>query len=314
MNRIARQYQRELSVATAYVVLLVVLAIFAPAFFHGTQIPDLCVSSAPILMGAVGMTLVILARQIDISIGSQFSICCVAAGLLAKGGWPMPCVALATMAIGGIMGSINGLLIVGLNLPSIVVTLATMVIWQEGLRWNRQGFFVQDLPANFQWLGLGQDAGQWTIVGVALVVFALFAWGLKYLAAGRAVYATGSDLEAARLAGIRPRRVVFGVFLAMGVLTGLAALLGAMRFPAVDPNAGEGLELQVIAAVVVGGVAITGGRGNLIGALLGVILLATIGPALIFLGADASWEKAIEGFIILVSVASSAFQGKQRRN
>jgi rhamnose transport system permease protein len=314
MNRIARQYRRELWVAAAYVMLLVVLAIFAPKFYRGTQLPDLCVSSAPILVAAVGMTLVILARQIDISIGSQYSICGVAAGLLANAGWPMPMVALATLVVGGAMGAINGLLVVGLNLPSIVVTLATMVSWQQSLSWNRQGQFIRELPANFQWLGLGQDMGQWAIVGVALAVFAMFAWGLKNLAAGRAVYATGSDAEAARLAGIRPRRVVFGVFLLMGVLSGLAAMLGSMRFPAVQPNAGDGLELQVIAAVVVGGVAITGGRGNLVGALLGVILLATIKPALTYLGADASWEKAIEGFIILVSVASTAFQGKPRRN
>ena len=98
-----------------------------------------------------------------------------------------------------------------------------------------------------------------------MAVFAAFAWGLRHLAAGRAVYATGSDPEAARLAGIRPRRVIFGVFVAMGALAGLAALLNAVRLPDVDPNAGTGLELQVIAAVVVGGVAISGGRGTLAG-------------------------------------------------
>jgi rhamnose transport system permease protein len=314
MNRFVEHYLREVCVALAIVALLLVLAVFSPAFFRGTQLQDLCVSSAPILLAAIGMTLVILARQIDISIGSQYTICCVAAGMLAKAGWPMPCVALAALVVGSLLGTINGLLVVGLNLPSIVVTLATMVIWQEGLRWERQGRAVQDLPADFQWLGLGQDVGQWAIVAMALIVFAIFAWGLKNLAAGRAVYATGSDLEAARLAGIRPRRVVFGVFVMMGVLTGLAAMLGAMRMPAIDPNAGNGLELQVIAAVVVGGVAITGGRGNLVGALLGVILLAMIRPALTYLGREASWEKAIEGFIILLAVALTAFEGQRRRS
>ena len=105
---------------------------------------------------------------------------------------------------------------------------------------------------------MGQATGQWLVVAIALGVFAAFAWGLRNLAAGRAVYATGSDPEAARLAGIRPRRVVFGVFVAMGALAGLAALLNAVRFADVDPNAGTGSELQVIAAVVVGGVAVSG--------------------------------------------------------
>ena len=253
MKAFVLKHLRELSVALAYLALLVVLALFAPRFYRGTQVPDLCVSSAPVLVAAIGMTLVILARQIDISIGSQYSICGVAAGLLANTGLPMPLVVLATLLIGGLMGAINGLLVVGLNLPSIVVTLATMVIWRQGLNWIRQGQFVRSLPANFQWLGLGQDVGQWVIVGVALVVFGLFSWGSKNLAAGRAIYATGSDAEAARLAGVRPRRVVFGVFLLMGALTGLAAMLGSMRFPAVQPSAGEGVELEVIAAVVVGG-------------------------------------------------------------
>jgi rhamnose transport system permease protein len=129
---------------------------------------------------------------------------------------------------------------------------------------------------------------------------------LRNLAAGRAVYATGSDPEAARLAGIRPRGVVFATFVTMGALAGLAALLNAVRFADVDPNAGSGLELQVIAAAVVGGTAISGGRGTLLGTLVGVALLGSIGPALVFLKTQPQWEKAIQGMIILLAVASGA--------
>ena len=145
------------------------------------------------------------------------------------------------------------------------------------------------------------------MVGVSLAVFALFAWASINLAAGRAVYATGSDPEAARLAGIRPKRVVFGVFVTMGMLSGLAALLNAVRFVDVDPNSGNGLELQAIAAVVVGGAAVSGGRGTLLGGLIGVLLLGTIGPALVFLHIQPQWEKAIQGVVILLAVASDAF-------
>ena len=159
-------------------------------------------------------------------------------------------------------------------------------------------------------------------MAIAVATFMVFAWGLRHLAAGRAVYATGSDPEAARLAGIRPRRVVFSVFMLMGGLTGLAALLNAVRFSDVDPNAGMGLELQVIAAVVVGGVAVTGGRGTLAGSLIGVALLGSVGPALVFLGpnlpgnfawlAKPQWEKAIQGFMILMAVASDALSKRTR--
>jgi rhamnose transport system permease protein len=203
-----------------------------------------------------------------------------------------------------------------------VVTLATLVIGRESLRYVREGEFVRNVPAGFQWFGAGQSAGQWLIVAIALVVFTAFAWGLRHLAAGRALYATGSDPEAARLAGIRPRWVVFGVFVVMGGLAGLAALLNAVRFSDVDPNAGAGLELQVIAAVVVGGVAVTGGRGTLAGSLIGVALLGSIGPALVFLGVNLpvslqwlgkpQWEKAIQGLIILVAVASDVLYREGR--
>src|SRR6185369_8150903 len=142
---------------------------------------------------------VILSRNIDISIGSQFSLCGILAGLMAKSGWPMPLVAIGSVLIGSLPGAMNGGLIAGLGLPSIVVTLATMVIWRESLRWWREGEFVRGLPADFQWLGIGQDAGQWLVVGMSVATFAFFAWCLKNLAAGRAVYATGSNPEAAFL-------------------------------------------------------------------------------------------------------------------
>jgi rhamnose transport system permease protein len=300
------RYRRELSVALAYTAFLLALAAAAPRFFGAEPLRSLAVRGAPVLVAAVGMTLVIACRQIDISIGSQFSICGVVAGLLARAGAPIPVVGLATLLAGAGMGAVNGALVAGLGLPSIVATLAMLVILRESLRYVRQGEFVRDLPAGFQWFGCGQASGRWLVVAIALAVFAAFAWALSNLAAGRSVYATGSDAEAARLAGIRPRRVIFGVFVVMGALAGLAALLNAVRFGDVDPNSGSGLELQVIAAVVVGGTAVSGGRGTLAGTLIGVGLLSTIGPALVFVHAEAQWEKAIQGAIILLAVASEA--------
>jgi rhamnose transport system permease protein len=304
------RYLREISVGVAYALLLAILALTQPGFFHAkageneSEFFSICVNMAPILVAAIGMTIIIVARHIDISIGSQLAVCSVLAGLTAKAGWPMPVVALATMAAGAAMGAINGALVAGSGLPSIVVTLATMVIFRESLRWLRQGQFVSDLPNGFQWFGLSQAAGQYVLLGVAAVMFGIFGFALRWMAAGRTMYAVGSDLEAARLAGIRPRRAVFWVFVLMGGLVGLAALLSAVRSPDVDPSVGTGWELTVIAAVVVGGTAISGGRGTLVGTLIGVALLATVGPALEFLGVPSQWEKAVRGLIILVAVAS----------
>src|SRR5262245_1187056 len=139
------RYQREFSVLLAYVALLVVLALAAPSFFRGDQFQKVLVANAPVLVAAVGMTLVILSRHIDISIGSQFSICGVVAGLLAREGVPMALVVPLTVAAGALMGSVNGLLVAALGLPSIVVTLATLVILRESLRWAREGEFVRNL-------------------------------------------------------------------------------------------------------------------------------------------------------------------------
>jgi rhamnose transport system permease protein len=308
-----RRHIREISVAVTYGLLLLLLAMVNPNFFRHNQFRQTWISSAPLIVAAVGMTLVILARHIDISIGAQFSICAVTAGLLAKAGWPMPLVAVGTMVAGSVMGALNGVLIAFLNLPSIVVTLATMEILQDALRLVRQGAPVSGLPPTFQWFGQGQAEGQWVVLGIALMVFLLFAVAMRQIPAGRAVLAVGSDQEAARLAGVRPRRVVFFVFVLMGVLTALAATLQAVRMPRVDPKGGSGLELEVIAAVVVGGTAISGGRGTLIGSLVGVALLSTISPALIFLTRQPYWDKAIQGGIILLAVASDSFQIRRRK-
>jgi rhamnose transport system permease protein len=307
-----KHHFRELSVAALLGLLLLALAIAAPGFYQPQPLLSLLAREAPPLVVACGMAVVIISRQIDISVGSQFAVCSVCAGLLAAMKWPLVLVLPACVAIGALMGIINGVLVAGLRLPSIVVTLATMVTWREGLRWKRQGEFV-NLPDDAQWFGLSQTAGQWTLIAAALVLLLLMAIAMKNLVAGRLVYAVGSDAEAARLAGIRPQRVTFAVFVLMGALTGAAAMMNMAQSPQVDPNSGTGLELKVIAAVVVGGVAISGGRGTLWGVFAGLLLLACISPALTHLRIEAYWEKAIQGAIILLAVVADGWRGRKER-
>ena len=176
-----------------------------------------------------------------------------------------------------------------------------------------QGAWIQDLPPHFQWFGLGQRAYPALAIGVATVLLLKVSWALRHLPAGRAIYATGSNADAARLAGIRTALVRFYVFMVAGACTGLAAAFNAVRFNQIPSNAGVGMEMQVVAAVVVGGTAITGGRGTLLGTCLGVLLLGAIGPALTFLGASPYWERAIQGAIILTAVALDAYRTRQPR-
>jgi rhamnose transport system permease protein len=261
-----------------------------------------------VLIAALGTTLVILTGQIDISIGSVFAVAGVLAGVLAKSGAPLPLVALGTCAAGAVAGALNGTLVAHVRIPSTVATLATMVALRDGLRWATDGAWIQNLPAGFQWFGAGQRSYPLIAGTAAFALYAAFAWGMKNLPAGRSVFATGSNADAARLAGIHPRTVTFAVFVLAGALTAFGALLNAVRFNQIPSNAGIGLEMKVIAAVVVGGTAITGGRGSVTGTLLGVVLLGLIGPALTFLGVNAYWERAIQGGIILAAVAVEAWR------
>ncbi|MDX2032900.1 MAG: ABC transporter permease [Blastocatellia bacterium] len=306
------RYQREFAALSAYAALLAVVGIAAPSFFEGGNWRDLAVANAPVLIVAIGMTMVILIGQIDISVGSLFAVCGILAGVMAKAGVPMPLLVLLTPALGALLGAMNGALVAQLRMPAIVVTLATLVIWRDALRWGTEGKWVQDLPASFQWFGLGQTGGQILIVAIAGLALLAFGWALRNLGAGRAIYAVGSDAEAARLTGIDPPRVMLAVFMLMGALTGLAALLNAARFSAIPSNSGLGLEMKAIAAVVVGGTSITGGRGTLLGTLIGVALLGTIGTALTYAGINPFWEKAIQGAIILAALASDLLLDRLR--
>ena len=306
---IVRRHQREISVALAIAVLAAVLAIAAPAYFAGENLSDLFLANIPVLVVALGMTFVILTGQIDISVGSIFAICGVVAGVLAKSGLPLPVAALGACLMGATFGAINGVLVAYIGIPSIVVTLASMVALRDALRWQTQGAWIQELPANFQWFGLTQAAYPSAIFLTVVFLVVVLGWGSRNARAGRAIYATGSNTEAARLAGIDTSLVVFSVFVLTGTLTGFAAVLNSVRFSQIPSNTGLGLEMKVIAAAIVGGTAITGGVGTVAGTILGVILLGAIGPALTFLGVSAYWERALQGGIILTAVIIDAARG-----
>lgn len=306
------KYFRELTVAGALVLLLLSLVIIAPHFFQWQPFISRLTSQMPALVAAIGVALVITTRQIDISIGSQFSMCAVVAGVTAASGLPLGVAIVAALGAGISMGAINGALVAYLGLPSIVVTLATMVTWQEALRLWQQGRLM-GLPDGIQWFGLSQASGQTVVIVLTFLILIAAAWAMKNLSAGRFIYATGTDAEAARLAGINPKRTTFGVFVLMGALAGLASVLNMVQSPQVQPNAGDGLELKAIAAAVVGGVAISGGRGTLWGVLLGMLLLANVNPALTHFHLPPYWEKAIQGLVILLAVMADGLRGRKQK-
>ena len=190
-----------------------------------------------------------------------------------------------------------------LGVPSIVATLATMAFWRELLRWITQGAWVQGLPAGFQWMGLGQNAGEAAILCCALAIFAGIRVGAP-VSAGRARDLCDRVTAANRPGSLeyRWRALRSASSLRWARLRAVAALLDSVRFSEIQSNAGSGLELKAISAVVIGGASITGGKGSMWGTLLGVGVLAVIAPSLTFLGVNAYWEKAIQGAIILGAI------------
>jgi len=241
---------RELTIAGTIAALYVALAVFAPGFFTRENFSDLFLGNFPVLLVAMGATLVILTGEIDISVGSAFAICGIVSGAAAVAGLPLFAILVVTVAAGALLGALNGALVAYAGLPSIVVTLATMVAMRDGLRWVTQGAWIQNLPPSFQWLGLPQRAYPAVALGVIVALQAMLSWGAVRVSAFRSVYATGSDSQAARLAGIDTRLVKFAVFAAGGAFTGVAALMNGVRFNQIPSNAGIGLEMKVIAAEI----------------------------------------------------------------
>ncbi|MBW8746260.1 MAG: ABC transporter permease [Acidobacteria bacterium] len=308
-----KAYARELAVAATILLVLALLATTTHGFFTVDNLSDLFLANVPVLIVSLGMTLIILTGQIDISVGSVFAVCSIVTGVAARAGLPVLVAMLIASVVGALLGSFNGALVAWMRMPSIVVTLASMVAIRDGLRWQTQGAWVGDLPGSFQRFGLSQTIYTVLMLVIAALLVVVFIVGLRYFRGGRNIFATGSNEAAARILGIDTNRVLFSVFAITGLLTGFSAALNAVRFNQIPSNSGIGLELKTIAAVAVGGATITGGSGTIAGTVLGVVLLGIIGPALTFLGVSAYWERAIQGLIILAAVSVNVLSHYRRR-
>jgi rhamnose transport system permease protein len=297
---------RELGIGLALVLLIAVTALTNPRFLSQQSVKDLLLGSTILAILAVGQAIVIITRNVDLSVGSILGLSSFATGSLfmAYPGTPIPVAIVVGMAIGGVCGACNGLLIAAARVPALVVTLGTLYVfrgidytWATGRQIN-----AADMPAAFLRMGTQTILGAPILTLFAIVVLVLAGFYLRSYRSGRELYAIGSDPDAARLSGIPVGRRVFFAFLVSGALAGLAGVCHAARFGTIDANAGLNSELEVVAAVVVGGVAIFGGSGSVYGAALGAALLTTIGSALPVLGVNPFWQRAAVGALILAAI------------
>ncbi len=252
---------------------------------------------------AVGMTFVIIAGEIDLSVGALMALAgCLSARLAAESGWPVaPAVCAGLTASAGV-GALNGWLAVALGIPSFIITLGTMSVIRGITYVVTDALPVGGLPDGYVWLGSGEVLGMTVPVVVMAVVALAGGVALARTSFGRMVYATGGNLEAARLAGVPTGRVRIAAFALTGLLAGLAGILTAGWVQVAQPVAGLGYELDVIAAVIIGGASFAGGQGTVLGTMLGATLMGVLRNGLILLGVTVHWQQVAIGGVIVLAV------------
>ncbi len=292
---------QEILLSGFVIMLVLILGLLQPDFFSGSTFLRIILDSCMGLIAVVGMTHVIVAGSIDISAGAVLAICAVTGGLLAQAGVPAPIAWLSMVLLGALLGFGNGAMVAWAGIPSIIATLGMSTIMRGLAIVISGGSWVRNLPEDFyigQQSMLGIPVPIW-LMGVVIIAGILW---MKYAPLGRQFYAIGSNREAARLSGINVKKIQVLGFTLNGFLIGLAALILATRFNAIQVNSGQGFELTIITAAVVGGVSIMGGSGTIFGALMGIVLLQVIGSGMVYLKVSAYWLQAVQGFLILLAV------------
>jgi rhamnose transport system permease protein len=297
---------REFSVFAALALLIIVTTSINPRFLSPQGINDILLNSSIFVVMAVGQTLVIVTRNVDLSVGSTLGLTAYSTGAVfaAFPHVPIIVVFIVGVVFGAVLGAINGLVVGAAKVPALVITLGTLYIYRgANYAWaGSNQYFVGNDPAEFGNLSVQTLFGIPILAIIALaatVVFGIYMYGAR---SGRDLYAIGSDPAAARVFGVRVDLRVFGAFVACGALTGLAGVLYASRFSSVGADTGTGYELQIVAAVVVGGVAIFGGSGTVVGAAIGAVLLTTMTGALASLNVSKFWQQAVVGVLIIAAI------------
>jgi rhamnose transport system permease protein len=298
---------RELGIVLALVIVVGATTIDNHLFLSATSVQQLLSGAAIVALLAIGETIVVVTRNVDLSIGSVLGISAYAVGVLYHHHphVPLLLVFLVALGIGATCGVVNGLIVTVARVPSLVVTLGTLYIirgidgaWAGGNQVN-----ASMLPESFNKIGYGTVAGVPYLGIIAIVAVAIATYAMRTFRTARDFYAIGSDPAAARLAGIPVGPRVFLAFVLSGSIAGVAGAIWLSYFGSVDAIAGVGYEFQVIAAVVVGGVAIFGGSGTVLGAALGALLLNTINSALVVVNVSSFWSQAVAGALLVAAIA-----------
>ena len=311
--RVMRLFGNQESVILFGLLLLIfVIGIANPRFLQERNISDILQGNAYIAVAALGMTMVIVTGNIDISVGSLVGLLAVISGRLVVSGAPAPIAWLAPLFIGGAFGAFIGFLVAYLRIPSIVVTLGMLSIIKGILIIWAQGERVRDMPADYFLSQMRPLGIPMPIIIMVVLTIVVVLW-MRYSPTGRAFYALGGNAEAARLSGLSQKRLLMTVFILNGVFIGVASVMYSTQFNIIQATPPPALELSVITASVVGGVSILGGTGTAVGSTMATLLLNFIRSAMVFINVSPFWLKAVQGLLILVTVLADLLRRRRQR-
>lgn len=303
---------QEAVLLLALISLFIIVGSINPRYIAERNLYSIFLGNAYIAVAAIGMSMVIISGNIDISVGSLIGVLATISGTLAVSGYPLIVCWTAPVLVGILISSFMGYIVAYLKIPSIVVTLGMLSILKGGLIAITSGAWITDLPKGY---GLAQlkPFGVPMPIYFMVVLTVLAAMWMRYSATGRSIYAVGGNAEAARLSGISNRRTIMTVFAIQGLFVGIASILFATQLSVIQSTVPPNLELTIITASVVGGVSILGGTGTVIGSTLAAVLLAAIGSSLIFINVSPYWLKAVQGLLILLTVLADLMRRRRQR-
>ncbi|QMR75296.1 autoinducer 2 ABC transporter permease LsrC [Enterobacter sp. RHBSTW-00175] len=290
---------RELSALLAILALFAVLVALNPAYFSFQTLGMIFASSQILILLALGAAMVMLTRNIDVSVGSTVGLCAIAVGVALNSGYSLPVAMLFALIIGALAGAFNGFLVVGLRIPAIVATLGTLGLYRGGMLLWTGGKWIEGLPSSLKSLSEPVVIGISPIGFGVLILAGVGVWIFSRTLFGRDFYAVGDNLAAARQLGVAVNRTRMIAFTLNGVLAACAGIVFASQIGFVPNQTGSGLEMKAIAACVLGGISLLGGTGTLLGAFLGAFFLTQIDTVLVLFKLPAWWNDFIAGLVLL---------------
>lgn len=294
---------RELTLIVLIALIILVMANINPYFFSLSNFRAVAVGMTPTAIIVIGMAILLVSGGFDLSVGSVMALSSTVVAMLLLTGMPIFSAVLCGLLMGGVIGIANGVLVTSFGINPLIATLGTMSIARGIALVLTEGFSVSSLPSSFAWIGKASFSGFPVIVIITIVLVLLFDLAVRHTRFFRQVYFIGANEKAAMLSGIHVNRVRIILYALTGVLAALAGVLLASRLMSGTPTAGNGIELQVLAAAVIGGASLRGGEGTILGAFLGVVFVALINNSMTMLAVSIYWQMIVIGSVLIIAVA-----------